>query len=144
MVIVKRKKIPNLSEQFLVLRRAFPESTGRVHRNQLCWKSVLQPSALSDSYRVRLVYSLEKPPKVFVESPELFHRDEERIPHQYADGSLCLYLPAAQEWERSMCLADTIVPWTAEWLIHYELWHATGEWHGGGIHPEGRGKGRPS
>lgn len=84
---------------------------------------------------VRLEYSLEKSPKVFVDSPELLRRNEERIPHRYPDGSLCLYLPGAQEWGTSLYLAETVVPWTAEWLIHYELWHATGEWHGGGVHP---------
>ena len=31
-----------------------------------------------------------------------------------------------------MLIADTIVAWTCEWLIHYEIWLATGEWHGGG------------
>ena len=34
-----------------------------------------------------------------------------------------------------MLLADTIVPWAAEWLMHYELWLVTGEWTGGGDHP---------
>ncbi len=144
MVTTKRTKIPNLSEQFLVLGRAFPESTGRVLRNQLRWKAMLQPSALSDSYMVRLEYSLEKSPRVFVDSPVLLERDEERIPHRYADGSLCLYLPGTQEWEKTLYLADTIIPWTAEWLIHYELWHATGVWHGGGVHPERRSKEKQS
>ena len=34
-----------------------------------------------------------------------------------------------------MFIADTIVPWACEWLLHYEIWLATGEWHGGGEHP---------
>lgn len=38
------------------------------------------------------------------------------------------------EWKPRMKLADTIVPWAAEWLLHYELWLATGEWGGGGVH----------
>ena len=33
-----------------------------------------------------------------------------------------------------MTIAKTILPWTSEWLVHYQLWLATGEWHGGGIH----------
>lgn len=33
-------------------------------------------------------------------------------------------------------LADTIIPWTVEWLYFYELWLATGEWLGGGEHPD--------
>ena len=34
-----------------------------------------------------------------------------------------------------MQLATTIVPWCSEWLFYYELWLATGEWLGGGVHP---------
>ncbi|KGH44954.1 hypothetical protein IN07_20325 [Modestobacter caceresii] len=33
-------------------------------------------------------------------------------------------------------IADTVVPCISEWLFHYELWLSTGEWHGGGLHPE--------
>ncbi len=25
---------------------------------------------------------------------------------------------------------DTIIPWTAEWLVFYELWKDTGTWQG--------------
>jgi hypothetical protein len=35
-----------------------------------------------------------------------------------------------------MPIIDTIIPWTSEWLLHYECWLATGKWHGGGIHHE--------
>ena len=31
-----------------------------------------------------------------------------------------------------MSVVNTIIPWTSEWLLHYELWHATGKWLGGG------------
>jgi hypothetical protein len=34
-----------------------------------------------------------------------------------------------------MPIADTIIPWTSEWLFFYELWLASGEWHGGGHDP---------
>jgi hypothetical protein len=37
-----------------------------------------------------------------------------------------------------MSIADTIVPWTAEWLVHYEIWLMTGEWYGGGDCPPRR------
>ena len=37
-----------------------------------------------------------------------------------------------------MSIADTIVPWTAEWLVHYEIWLVTGEWYGGGDWPPRR------
>jgi hypothetical protein len=31
-----------------------------------------------------------------------------------------------------MLLSTTILPWTAEWLMHYELWLISGHWSGGG------------
>jgi hypothetical protein len=31
-----------------------------------------------------------------------------------------------------MLLATTVLLWAAEWLMHYELWLVTGQWHGGG------------
>jgi hypothetical protein len=35
-----------------------------------------------------------------------------------------------------MLYTETIVPWISEWLMYYELWLSTGEWLGGGIHPQ--------
>lgn len=57
------------------------------------------------------------------------------IPHTYTDGSLCLH--DFSEWRGHMVIADTTLAWTAEWLIHYEIWRATGDWHGGGEWPPG-------
>ncbi|MEZ5659385.1 MAG: hypothetical protein R3E83_12920 [Burkholderiaceae bacterium] len=35
-------------------------------------------------------------------------------------------------------IADTIVPWTYEWLFYFEEWLVSDEWKGGGRHPEVR------
>ena len=37
------------------------------------------------------------------------------------------------EWNPTMLLSRTIVPWASEWLLFYELWVITGVWLGGGI-----------
>lgn len=47
-----------------------------------------------------------------------------------------LYDPAKDEWDHSMLISETIVPWTLDWLACYELWLMTGRWTGGGRHPE--------
>lgn len=75
-------------------------------------------------------------PHVHVVAPELVPRPGERLPHVYPGDELCLYQPKSREWDSSMVLAETIVPWAAEWLLHYEVWMATGEWTGGGEHPK--------
>ncbi|MGQ0563585.1 MAG: hypothetical protein ACT4OK_00755 [Gemmobacter sp.] len=66
--------------------------------------------------------------------------DEAPLPHVYFEGPdyrlspLCLFDPMANEWNPSMSIAKTTVPWAARWLACYELWEATGRWHGGGRH----------
>jgi hypothetical protein len=82
-------------------------------------------------------------PEVWVVSPELEIRSgERRLPHTYlpkarpeSQAPLCLHLWKDGEWSTSDYIAETIVPWTAEWLHFYEGWLVTGTWHGGGIHP---------
>lgn len=135
MATKNRTRIPNTQQQWLALKRAFPTTTGGVRRNLLQAHVWLQPSGLSDVYRVRIEYSLETNPKVFVEEPALQKLDGKQPPHLYRDQSLCLYLPGAREWLDSMYISETIVPWASEWLLHYEIWMGTGEWCGGGIHP---------
>jgi hypothetical protein len=76
-----------------------------------------------------------KRPCVYVVEPDVCAADKPRPPHLHADDCLCLYFPDGKEWNVSMMLADTIVPWASEWLFHHEIWVATGEWCGGGYHP---------
>jgi len=74
-------------------------------------------------------------PKIWVISPELEKRsDQNRIPHTYSGNRLCLFLPGTGEWSRDKLIADTIIPWASLWLYYYEVWHATGDWLGGGVH----------
>lgn len=108
-----------------------PESTAAS-----MWTGDLQPTALSDTYKIQVRYVLGFNPKIRVLSPALRTvSDEERIPHRYPDGSLCLYQPAYGEWSSQRFISDTIIPWASLWLAHYEYWLSTGKWHGGGEHP---------
>ena len=58
------------------------------------------------------------------------HPDAHALPHVYPGDQLCLYYPG--EWRHDMLLVATVLPWTAEWLIHYKVWLVTGQWTGGG------------
>lgn len=78
-------------------------------------------------------------PNVFVNSPKIKPRlgeSFEGIPHlQFnssnpEDSALCLFDPEGREWNASMFIADTIIPWASEWLHHYECWHLDGVWRG--------------
>lgn len=70
-------------------------------------------------------------PVVRVLNPRLvtnFEAEEEApLPHVYFEGPdialspLCLFDPEAGEWDRTMLIADTTIPWAARWLAAYEI-----------------------
>ena len=107
------------------------------HRgNRMVWTGQLQPTVVSDAYTTRIIYTRQLlQPRIFVVTPQLCERHGEAIPHTYADGRLCLWHPAYNEWQSRYWIAETIIGWTSLWLFFYELWHACGEWLGGGEHP---------
>lgn len=65
--------------------------------------------------------------------------DDSDFPHKYDVDpennmvQICLY--RYREFTKDKFLANTIIPWTVEWLYFYEIWLATREWCGGGEHP---------
>ncbi len=54
--------------------------------------------------------------------------------------NLCLRLPYRFQWNSSILLLDSYIPWAAEWTEFYEIWELTGKWHGGGEHPTSEGR----
>jgi len=104
-------------------------------RGRISWTGELQPSALAETYTVKIEYALQRRPKIRVLKPALRRlASGEKIPHTFSDGSICLHLHL--DWTPGMYIADTIVPWLALWLLHYESWKATGTWLGGGHEPD--------
>jgi hypothetical protein len=81
-------------------------------------------------YQVEIRYKLTDCPKVRVLKPPLLAK----APHRYGDGTLCLYWYKEWIWRRHLLIAETIIPWTALWLLYYELWMDTGEWLGPSSH----------
>jgi hypothetical protein len=133
-----RRPTLNLGQHALALRHAFPDAVVTFRRGRLIWTGWLQPTLLSHRYRVRIELGHDGLPHVRVLEPALKPRDQPTAPHVYGDGTLCLY--SRGEWHDGMSLVLTIVPWTSEWLMNYEIWLATGEWHGGGEWPPQRRK----
>jgi hypothetical protein len=112
-----------------------PQFQRQWERGVVTWTGTLQPTALSATYTVRVQYRLGNAPRVMIIWPQLRPRDDTKvIPHVYGLDRPCLYYPKFREWHPGASVAETIVPWTSLWLHYYELWHATGEWLGGGIH----------
>jgi hypothetical protein len=120
--------------QVIDLRHKFPDATTRWKQGRLTWTGPLQPTPLSDTYTVAITWPGRGRPKVSVLDPALEAPGGRRVPHVFSPLELCLHFP--EEWHDSMLISDTIIPWASEWLYFYELWLATGDWHGGGHEPD--------
>ena len=135
-----KKRPISMFAQGGMLRHYFPDSTLKVVRfgKGLIWEGKLQPSELSMTYDIRIEYNMGKDPDVYVINPQplLLAKDTTKLPHIYEHEKqhLCLYHRRMNEWNECKMIAKTIIPWTSEWLLHYEIWVVTGAWHGGGIH----------
>ncbi len=119
------------------IKSLFPSSSISFDQKLLTWKHSITPSPLSNSYQIKLLYRIGDHPNVFVTSPTLLlYPGETKLKHVYDTSKqwLCLYYRKGREWNGGMYIADTVIPWISEWLLHYECWLATGTWHGGGIH----------
>ena len=125
-------------EQGTHIRTLFPSFQVGFPDGGLVAHGMLQPSPRSVSYRVRIDYSGGDFPDVHVLAPKLVPREPGgALPHIYPGNSLCLFHPRYREWSAKVSIARTTIPWTVEWLFHYELWHLTGEWVGGGVDVHG-------
>lgn len=121
----------SLAVQGVELKSKFPESKIALTKGtKLIWIGNLQPSHLSIVYKVQIIYRFGKRPEVRVLNPVLKTRLGEKIPHVFGGKVLCLYRSKYGEWAPSKLIANTIIPWTSLWLLHYEIWLATGEWCG--------------
>jgi hypothetical protein len=118
------------------LLAAFPGSRAVPRRNGMVWVGTLTPTEYTDSYEVLIDHAHDADPLVYVARPRLQLVDDKPLEHVYSWNTLCLYL-GTRQWNSSVLIADTIVPWACEWLFFYELWLATGgEWLGDGHHPD--------
>jgi len=124
-----------VAEQMLI-RGAFPSFSLRIKGKELTCRGRIRPSEHSKNYRVEIRYRPWSPPQVRILDPEVPFTPGA---HMYKDGTLCLYDSREQRWENNWHLHQTIVPWTAEWLVFYELFQLSGKWLGkSAVHaPEG-------
>jgi hypothetical protein len=117
-----------IAQQALGLRSVFPDTKPVTRGGRLSWTGRLQPCGLSRIYTVQITYTPRRYPVTRVLDPQLEATENGFLPHTYSDKALCLH--DAGQWAEHMLIVDTIVPWAAEWLLHYEVWLATGEWLG--------------
>lgn len=131
-----------IAEQLSAMRIKYPQFETRfTSHSGLKVTGSLQPTSRSAAYDFVLKFNLTDSPKIKIVSPELKRNEKgKEAEHLYPNGYLCLYQPKYREFTRTDLLTDTIIPWTSLWLYHYEVWHLTGEWLGGGEHPKPKTK----
>lgn len=138
-----RNKPTTISIQKYNIRKKFKNIILREsHERGLKMLLKIQPTEFSKKYEVLVQYdSFQKKPQVYIDIKQLEIEDKQKIPHKYGIKiikgkeyvNLCLYYPG--EWNSTMNISDTIIPWISEWLYYFELWCITGKWLGGGKHP---------
>lgn len=123
-----RKHLAIISEKRL-LKKHFPFLRFQLEIGKLICYSYCQPSEYSPVFYYRLEWVPGKIPKVFPTNPNIEYHDDI---HMYNDGSLCLYYPKDFVYDCTTShIHETIIPWTHEWFLFYELYLIKGRW----LHP---------
>lgn len=128
----------NMAQQILKLKKYWNSGkTISYSHKGFEWCCKLRPTDLSREYELTVIHKVNSLPKAYIRRDNLSENTDGKLPHIYkCEGSkveLCLYY--GDEFNLSMYISDTIVPWAVEWLFYYEVWLRTGKWQGEGIHP---------
>ena len=138
-MLLGRRKPLTAAQQFVNLRgNPISRGAGVLRPGQFTWRYSATPSPLSRDYDIRIEFKQDDRPEVFVDAPDLHELSKgRRVPHLYQQKPprICLYLPKTREWQPSMRIDQTIVPWATLWLFYFEEWLASDDWKGGGLHP---------
>jgi hypothetical protein len=113
--------------QILHINKYFPFLKCSLKNSHLRCVGKIRPNDGCDEYKIRIEYPKRSIPKVYIDSPKIIPSS---AIHTYDDGRLCLYYPKDNPWSGTNHLHETIIPWTAEWLVYYELFKIHGIWYG--------------
>ena len=129
--------------QKALVEKHFPGFKCRFSHRQWRCQGTIVPSEDCDAYDVGITYSYGGIPQVRIIQPQIVPSS---AIHMYGDGTLCLYYPKNDPWKISDDLHQKVIPWTAEWLVFYELYKIQGKWLGPesphALRPDETGSGR--
>ncbi len=118
-----------LSREKALVSRYYSFIESKISGDLLYCYGHYQPTTESSVYKYKIKYEPPRRPIVTVSTPEIQYNDDIHMyPH---DRSLCLYHKTDIVWDTTYHLHDTIIPWTHEWFVFYELYKIKGEW----LHP---------
>lgn len=131
-----KPKTISLAKQAAMIEAVYSNFTNELTSDgQLISMGTITPSPLSGMYTVKISYTIGHLPIIEILNPKL-NDGSKKLPHVYSQDHLCLFYPKNREWTKYDYIADKIIPWISLWLYYYEVWSVTGEWRGGGKHPE--------
>ena len=116
------------------IQKSFPNFLTHVNGDTLVSTGPIQPTEYSQKYTIKITYRWNNNPKVIIVHPKI--QFDKNI-HMYSDGTLCLYYWKEQPWQNTFHINETIIPWVAEWLVHYEIYELTGKWLGQAVEHSG-------
>jgi hypothetical protein len=109
---------------------------------ELIYRLPLSPTVASRIYNceLRVPRGVKSPQMIIVEPDLKGLAGDRQLPHVYpyagAGTLLCLWHPKNKEWNATMRLSDTYIPWTLRWLWYFEDWLSSDDWVGEGVHPD--------
>jgi hypothetical protein len=117
-ILIREKKLIENSFEFLKCT---------IKNENLVCEGVCKPTQYSVEYKFQISYNGKSSPKVNVIDPVIGYNDDI---HMFpSDNSLCLYHSSDMIWNhKKHHLFDTIIPWTMEWFVFYEIYLISGEW----------------
>ena len=125
--MVRNRRITAIQQSAVLKNRYdFNNSRWTIRPHGFTWFFDVTPTALSDTYTLKIVYNEPFFPNIYIVSPKplMLAEGAKRLPHTYDTKKqrLCLFRPHFGEWNSIMLIADTIVHWAIEWLYYYENW----------------------
>lgn len=125
----KSKKISTIAVLGLeksLIERNYTFLNCKIENGSLYCYGSYQLSEFSIKYDYRIKYNGVSKPNVQIKSPKVEYN--ENI-HMYPiDNSLCLFHSSDLIWSSKSHLYNTIIPWTHEWFVFYEIYKITGKW----------------
>lgn len=102
--------------QIKILAKDFPNGEVKSHDlRHLRWEMDIVPTPNSSLYRIRIDYNKGASPKIYVIEPSILKKaeGEKLLPHVFdtEKQQLCLFYGRIGEWNPSVLLSRTIVPW---------------------------------
>ena len=113
--------------QKIQMAKHFPCFRCSLQSRVLICTGEITPSQECDAYKIQITLPVGMIPRVRILEPEISYNPKI---HMYRSCELCLFKPAEQPWMETDFIHKKIVPWTAEWLVYYELFKLTGVWYG--------------